>query len=148
MASETQEKSWWSCPVAKEGSSVVWKYFEIELPDKNRVRCIKCPARYFKYTGSTHMMWYHLEREHHIHKSTRSQAFIRNNVNSRGRQSQIQSATTNCNAKESEATVTTKESDATTKDPPPVIDLSVTRSCPTPLKQMSIANMYLDDEFA
>ena len=70
MENETEKK--WTRPTAKEGSSNMWKYFELELPEKKRVRCTKCPfnTKFFKYTGSTHAMWYHLERVHHIHKSS------------------------------------------------------------------------------
>ena len=92
MASQEEKK--WSRPVAKEGSSAVWKYFELELPEKGRVKCNMCPSKIFKFSGSTYIMWYHLERVHQIHKSSRSKAFI-DNMKSTAKQSQIQSATAN-----------------------------------------------------
>ena len=67
------DKEGWMRPVAKDGSSSVWKYFELELPDKKRARCIKCPCRYFKYSGSTTGMWHHLDKEHSIKKKSQSQ---------------------------------------------------------------------------
>ena len=63
------EETRWARPSAKEGQSEVWDHFDIELPNKNRVKCKKCPAKIFKYSGSTRVMWYHLEHVHHIHKS-------------------------------------------------------------------------------
>ena len=63
------EKSW-ARPTAKEGQAEVWKYFDIELPAKDRVRCTKCPAQYYKYSGSTTVLWNHLQKEHRITRAT------------------------------------------------------------------------------
>ena len=81
------QASKWTRPVAKEGSSDVWKYFEIELPDKNKVRCTRCPTntKFFKYSGSTRVMWYHLDREHRIKRPTAAK--------DSARQSQVEPAT-------------------------------------------------------
>ena len=67
MASDEKR---WARPTAKEGQAEVWKYFDLELPDKDRVKCTKCPAQYYKYSGSTTIMWKHLAKEHQITKET------------------------------------------------------------------------------
>ena len=82
MASESDKK--WGRPTAKEGSSYVWKYFEVELPDKKRARCNKCPSKYFKFSGSTSVLKNHLEKEHQI---------LNSGAKDSERPSQIQSAT-------------------------------------------------------
>ena len=136
MAAETDKQ--WMRPVAKEGSSNVWKYFELELPDKKRVRCNKCPVKYFKYSGSTRMMWYHLEREHHISKSGTS----------RQSRSQIQSATTPRTEAPPTITLDNDDNGDETRSSSPVqADVGVERSAtqtshPPQMTQMSIAGSY------
>ena len=131
----TKDKEWMR-PAAKEGSSDVWKYFELELPDKKRVRCNKCPSKYFTFSGATNSMWYHLERVHHIHKPGRSQAFIQT-LNSRGRQSQIQSATSNTNES---ATSNSVSSSAVPSAPNPTSETVASPSIT--MTQMSIAESF------
>ena len=56
MASDSERV--WGRPSAREGQSVVWSHYDIELPEKNFVKCKKCPNKIFKYSGSTRCMWY------------------------------------------------------------------------------------------
>ena len=87
MASETEK---WALKTAKEGQSFVWKYFEIELPNKKRVKCTKCPSKYFAFSGSTRIMLFHLEKEHKITKDVA----LGLSQTERQRLSQIESETT------------------------------------------------------
>ena len=142
MAAEEDKQ--WMRPVAKEGSSNVWKYFELELPDKKRVRCNKCPAntKYFKYSGSTRMMWYHLGREHRIHKPNKINPDLPNAQEDRfflysrkpdtQKQSQIQSATAPADIPSEPEAVNSSANVTPMKQMTNV----------TPLKQMSIEGSF------
>ena len=69
----TSEETRWARPSEKEGKSEAWNYFDIELPLKDRVKCKRCPNKIYKYAKSTRVMWYHLERVHHIKPSKQKQ---------------------------------------------------------------------------
>ena len=89
------------------------------------MRCTKCPVRYFSYSGSTRMMWYHLVKEHRISKP-----------GTKG-QSQTQSATTATVDSDEGSRSSSPEILATEKNPTPSPS-----SKPPPMTQISVAEAF------
>ena len=128
---ESDPERVWSRPSAREGQSVVWSHYDIELPEKKYVKCKKCPNKIFKYSGSTRCMWYHLEHVHHIHKPARP--------------SQTESATKTTSSSSGLSQKET-EDEADKNATAPTTDPSEVPPPNTKMKQVSIAQSFARNE--